>query len=62
MSAPLPARYASLVGRRASRDVSDTSGERIAEAGEIVTRDTVALARERGAIVRLVASCEEDRS
>ncbi len=58
MNAPLPARYASLIGRRAHTDVSDTSGNRIAEAGEIVTSGIIELARERGAIVRLVAGCE----
>lgn len=54
-----PGRYGFLLGRRTSSDVSDTSGNRIADAGERITDDVITLARERGAIVRLTMSCME---
>lgn len=52
-----PYRYSFLVGRRPASDVSDTSGRRIAYAGDIITRAVIDDARRRGAIVRLTESC-----
>ncbi len=60
-AAPSP-RYGFLLGRRLVRDVSDTSGVLVASEGDTVTRETIAEARSRGAIVRLVAGCESAAS
>lgn len=52
-----PGRYAYLLGKRPAEKVTDTSGARIAEAGDVVTAGVIAEARDRGAIARLTASC-----
>ena len=54
---PSPGRYGFLLGKRPTSDVADTSGNRIAYAGDIVTCAVIENAKRRGAIVRLAESC-----